>query len=112
MSSTSGLWKSVEIIASDTLTVKQSLALIHSQLRVIATEGGEFVRRIRIDRSEPLSGGCVKWIAHYLPGPPAAFPDVESLEVGPPQSTSGTTAPGSKRLLTTAPRSPVRRGGS
>ena len=67
-------WKPVEIIVPEGLSPRQVLDSIHAQIRINATEAGEFVQRIRVGAGEPYSEGFSKWTASYLPGPPAAFP--------------------------------------
>ena len=67
------VWKSVELFLRDGLSREEVRASIHDHVLCAATEGGEFVRRIRIGRSVPHADGWRKWDAAYLPGPPGLF---------------------------------------
>jgi hypothetical protein len=67
-------WKSIDLILPDTLSAADVRAHAHAQIRIAASEAGEFVQQIRVERSVPHREGCTKWTATYLTGPPAAFP--------------------------------------
>jgi hypothetical protein len=71
-------WKPIEVFAPAPLSPQQVVDHIHAQIRINATEAGDFVERIRIDTSQPHSNGYTSWTAFYLPGPPAPFPRPES----------------------------------
>lgn len=68
------MWRSVELFLRDGLSRDEVRAMIHEHVLCAANDSGEFVRRIRIGRSIPHTGGWRKWDAAYLPGPPGVFP--------------------------------------
>lgn len=67
-------WKALEVIVPATLTPKEVSDYIHAQIRINATEAGEFVQQIRLGVGQAESNGWRKWTASYLPGPPGPFP--------------------------------------
>jgi hypothetical protein len=71
-------WKAVEVIVPATLTPKEVSEYIHAQIRINATEAGEFVQQVRVGVGQPHSNGWRKWTASYLPGPPGPFPAIGS----------------------------------
>jgi hypothetical protein len=46
-----------------------------------ATDGGEFVHRIRVDACLDHPGGWRKWNTAYLTGPPTIFADPPGLTI-------------------------------
>jgi hypothetical protein len=68
-------WKPIEVIVPARLTASQVLNHIQAQIRISATEAGEFVQQIQLGVGQPHGDGWWKWTASYLPGPPAAFPE-------------------------------------
>ncbi len=68
-------WKPIEVIVPARLTAGQVLDYIQAQMRINATEAGDFVQQIQLGVGQPHSEGWLKWTASYLPGPPAAFPE-------------------------------------
>lgn len=67
-------WKSVELTLPDTLSPADVLAHAHAQIRIVASEAGEFVQQIRISVGVAHPDGYKKWTASYLTGPPGPFP--------------------------------------
>jgi hypothetical protein len=55
---------------------REVLDHIHAQIRIIASDAGEFVKQVQIGIGHPHSDGWRKWSASYLPGPPGPFPPV------------------------------------
>jgi hypothetical protein len=68
------VWRPVEVILPDQLSAREVQAHLESQIRINASEAGEFVALIRLGLGQPHDQGLRKWSASYLPGPPAAFP--------------------------------------
>jgi hypothetical protein len=68
------VWKPVEVILPEQLSAREVQARLESQIRVNASEAGEFVKAIRLGLGCHHCVGYRKWSASYLPGPPAAFP--------------------------------------
>jgi hypothetical protein len=62
------------VVASASLTTPQATDVIYDQVRIVATDTGDFVQRIEVGAGQPLDHGWTKWIAFYLPGPPGLFP--------------------------------------
>lgn len=78
------VWKPVEMILPEQLPPREVQARMESQIRINASEAGEFVKAIRLGRGHHHSAGHRKWSASYLPGPAAAFPVVEHELQGDP----------------------------
>ncbi len=70
-------WKHVHAILPETLSSEQVVARLSAQIRINASEAGEFVEKIRIDAGKPHSDGFRRWSASYLLGPPGSFPPPE-----------------------------------
>jgi hypothetical protein len=70
------VWRPVEVILPDQLSAREVQAHLESQIRINASEAGEFVAHIRLGLGQPHDQGLRKWAASYLPGPPAAFPPI------------------------------------
>jgi hypothetical protein len=68
-------WKPIEVIVPARLTPSQVLDYIQAQIRIEATEAGDFVQQIQVGVGQAHSEGWWKWTACYLPGPPASFPE-------------------------------------
>jgi hypothetical protein len=73
-------WKSVEVILPARLSVREAHSRIEAQIRINASDAGEFVKQFRIAPREPHSRGWTKWTASYLPGAPGPFPNSATLE--------------------------------
>ncbi|MBE1551734.1 hypothetical protein GGC64_005821 [Mycobacterium sp. OAS707] len=69
-----GIWKPVDLILPETLSPRQVLDQIHAQIRINATESGDFVHQIQVGVGQAHSHGWTRWCASYLAGPPAPFP--------------------------------------
>jgi hypothetical protein len=67
-------WKPVEVIALASLTARQVTGLIYDQIRLTATDAGDFVQQIEVGGGRPCGYDSTKWTAFYLPGPPGRFP--------------------------------------
>ncbi len=68
------IWKAVHITLPATLTAHEISDHVIAQIRIIATEAGEFVNGVRVGLPISRSDGWCIWTASYLPGPPTAFP--------------------------------------
>lgn len=75
-------WKPLEVIIPATLSMKAVLNYIDTQIRINATDAGDFVQQIRVGIGQPYSEGWLIWTASYLPGPPAPFPARPTLSNG------------------------------
>jgi hypothetical protein len=73
-------WKSVDVILPARLSVREAHSRIEAQIRINATDAGEFVQQFRIAPRGPHSPGWAKWTASYLPGPPGPFPNSVTLD--------------------------------
>jgi hypothetical protein len=69
-------WKPIEMLLPMALSPREVLHRLYEQVRLNATEAGDFVHEIRVDVGHPPSDGWQRWTAAYLPGPPAPFPAV------------------------------------
>jgi hypothetical protein len=69
-------WKPVEVMVPVGLSPRQVLDRIHAQIRINATEAGDFVQRIQTGSSQRCSDEFIRCTAFYLPGPPAPFPHI------------------------------------
>lgn len=58
----------------DNLSAADVLAQARDQIKIIASEAGEFVQQIRIGACIAHGGGYRKWTASYLTGPPGVYP--------------------------------------
>ncbi len=67
-------WKSVDLMLPDTLSPADVLDQAQAQIRIVASEAGEFVKQIRIGVGVAHTSGYKKWTASYLTGPPGVFP--------------------------------------
>ncbi len=72
-------WRSVEIFLPSTLSRDEVDSELRNGVIRFATDGGEFVQRIRVDDCLDHPGGWRKWNAAYLAGPPGAFPIYDTL---------------------------------
>jgi hypothetical protein len=66
-------WRSVEIFLPSALSREEAASELRSGILRFATDGGEFVHRIRIDAGLDHPGGWRKWNTAYLTGPPTVF---------------------------------------
>jgi hypothetical protein len=69
------MWRSLEIFLPSSLSREEVSSKLRNDILRFATDGGEFVHRIRIDNCLDHPGGWRKWNAAYLTGPPAVFSD-------------------------------------
>jgi hypothetical protein len=53
---------------------RQVTDVIYDQIRITATDAGDFVQQIEIRNGQALPDGWTKWTVFYLPGPPGCFP--------------------------------------
>lgn len=67
-------WKSIDLMLPDSLSPADVLAQVRAQIRIVASEAGEFVEQIRIGTGVAHPEGYMKWTASYLIGPPGVFP--------------------------------------
>jgi hypothetical protein len=74
------VWKPVEVILPERLSVREASRRIEEQIRINACDAGDFVQQFRIAPREPHSRGWTKWTASYLPGPPGSFPSCAALD--------------------------------
>jgi len=72
--STIEYWKSIEMMLPSTLSADDVRTYARDQIRIVASEAGEFVQQIRVGVGVDQSGGYTKWTASYLTGPPGEFP--------------------------------------
>jgi hypothetical protein len=70
------VWKSVEVVLPERLSVHEAHNRIAAQIRINACDAGEFVQQLRIAPHVPHSPGWTRWTAAYLPGPPGPFPTI------------------------------------
>lgn len=59
------------------VTTPEAELRIREQIRINATEAGEFVQSIYIADRQRQSDGFTAWTAFYLPGPPGPLPLLE-----------------------------------
>lgn len=72
-------WRPVEINLPTSLSVHEVVEQVHSHVRLIASEAGEFVHHIRITGWKPAAQHWRRWSVAYLPGPPGTWPDPVDL---------------------------------
>jgi len=72
------IWKPIDLILPETLSPRQVQDQIHAQIRINATESGDFVHQIQVGVGQAHSDGWTRWTASYLTGPPAPFPPTQS----------------------------------
>jgi hypothetical protein len=68
-----GTWKPVDLILPEPLSPRQVLDQIRTQIRINATESGDYVYQIQVGVGQAHSHGWTRWCASYLTGPPAPF---------------------------------------
>jgi len=67
-------WKIIQMFLPDDLASRDVVAHIAAQIRITATDTGDFVQQIRVGIAEHHSEGWSKWPVSYLTGPPGPFP--------------------------------------
>ncbi|MDT5317329.1 MAG: hypothetical protein QOE74_6349 [Mycobacterium sp.] len=78
----SDVWKSVDFFLPSALSRDEVSTQLHADVLRFASDGGEFVRQIRILGAVGHPGGWKKWNTSYLVGPPGV------LRAGPMQPVS------------------------
>lgn len=68
------VWKSVEVFVPSKLTPVEVSNYVRAEIRIIASDAGDFVRAIRIGLGAQHGNEWRKWSASYLIGPPGLFP--------------------------------------
>jgi hypothetical protein len=66
-------WRSLEIFLPSALSREEVSSELRDGIIRFATDGGEFVHRIRIDACLDHPGGWRKWNTAFLTGPPTVF---------------------------------------
>jgi hypothetical protein len=72
-------WKSMSVFVAASRSKTEVAESICAQIRIDATQSGDFVEAIRIDSPQRHSTGWTRWSAQYLLGPPGSFPTPEEL---------------------------------
>ena len=66
-------WKEVQLFVPSRLSGSEVRGYVHSTIRVIAGEAGDFVSGVRIGTGSYHAAGWGRWSAYYLPCPPGIF---------------------------------------
>jgi hypothetical protein len=69
-------WRAIEVFVPSHLSAVEVGNYINAEVRITASEAGEFVHQVRIGAGVDHCGDWRKWSASYLPGPPRAFPQM------------------------------------
>ena len=76
-------WKLVSVVVAASRSRQQVVEDLCTQIRIDASESGEFVQAIQIGLWQHHSAGWKRWTARYLLGPPGVFPEPETASAGP-----------------------------
>ncbi len=63
-------WRDLSFYLPNGLSDVQVRDELRLRVRTVATDSGEFARRVRIKSSEKYPAGWTRWCVSYLPGPP------------------------------------------
>lgn len=64
------------------LSPRETVSRVYEQVRLNATEAGDFVHEIRMKANGDSCDGWQKWQVAYRPGPPALFPPMPRILPG------------------------------
>ncbi|MGA5462120.1 hypothetical protein [Mycobacterium sp. NPDC050041] len=67
-------WKPFDMVLPAQLSPREAARRLYEQVRLNATEAGDFVDEIRMEATGEERDGWQRWQVAYRPGPPSSFP--------------------------------------